>query len=403
MNILFLTLIKIDTLHTRGIYQDLMNEFVASGDNVYITSPIERREKQPSSLRSEGKVKFLNVRTLNIQKTNLIEKGIATLSIEYLFLRSIKKYFNNVKFDVIIYSTPPITFAKVINFIKKRDGAKSYLLLKDIFPQNAVDLKMIVNKGIIHRYFRQKEINLYKISDRIGCMSPANVNFLLKNNPFLNKSKVEINPNSISPLEPMNLSIEQKNEIKLKFDLPTDKKIFIYGGNLGIPQGIDFLIEILDFYKEHIDIFFLIIGSGTEFNKINDWILTNKPFNVRLFESFPKEIYDEILAACDVGLIFLNRNFSIPNFPSRILSYQELQLPILAFCDKNTDIGKIIQDNKFGYWSESGNLPAAIKNINMINAMNPDELKSLGITARNYLESHFLARISYNKIAGFLK
>lgn len=380
-----------------------MNEFVANGDQVYITSPTERRDKKSSSLQSKGQLNFLNVRTLNIQKTNLIEKGLGTLSVEYLFLSAVKKYFSGVKFDLIIYSTPPITFEKVIKFIKRRDGAKSYLLLKDIFPQNAVDLKMILRGGLIHRYFRHKEINLYRISDKIGCMSPANVKYLLKHNPFLYKSKVEINPNSIIPIDYHKLSVEEKNEIKIKYNLPLDRKTFVYGGNLGVPQGIDFLIEILDYYKKDKNIFFLIIGSGTEFNKINDWITKNKLNSIRLSGALPKNEYDKVLAACDVGLIFLNKNFSIPNFPSRILSYQELGLPVLAFCDKNTDIGEIIQDNDFGFWSEAGNLSDAVKNIELIKTMNLEKLHNLGQNARIYLENHFLAKYSFQKIADFLK
>ena len=94
-------------------------------------------------------------------------------------------YFADIKFDLILYSTPPITFYKAIEYVKKRDGAKTYLLLKDIFPQNAVDLGMMSKtglKGLIYKYFRKKEKKLYAISDKIGCMSQANVDYVLKHN-----------------------------------------------------------------------------------------------------------------------------------------------------------------------------------------------------------------------------
>lgn len=136
----------------------------------------------------------------NITKCSIIEKGISSLQIEYKFKSAIKRYFKDTKFDLILYSTPPVTFSSVIQFFKRRDNAKTYLLLKDIFPQNAVDIGMLSKtgfKGLLYRYFRLVEKKLYAISDRIGCMSPANVEYLLANNPEIESSRTEICPNSI--------------------------------------------------------------------------------------------------------------------------------------------------------------------------------------------------------------
>ena len=57
-----------------------------------------------------------------------------------------------------------------------------------------------------------------------------------------------------------------------------------------------------------------------------------------------REEYDNLVQICDVGLIFLNARFTIPNFPSRLLSYTEIGKPVLAATDENTDIGKIIEE-----------------------------------------------------------
>ena len=150
--------------------------------------------------------------------------------------------------------------------MKKRDGAKTYLLLKDIFPQNAVDLGMMSKsgiKGLIYRVFRKKEKKLYRISDYIGCMSQANVDYVLKHNPDINPEKVEICSNSV---EVVDMSVDEKtrDEIRRKYDIPLDKKIFVYGGNLGKPQGIDFMIECLKSQEKNDAVFFLIVGHGTE-------------------------------------------------------------------------------------------------------------------------------------------
>lgn len=398
MNILFLTLIKIETLQKRGIYHDLMREFASHHHSVYIISPTERKEKKPSSLTSEGNVHFLNIRTLNVQKTNLIEKGVSILTIELLYLRGVRKYFNDVKFDLIIYSTPPITFTRIINYIKNKDGAQSYLLLKDIFPQNAVDMKMMSKVGIIYHFFRNKEKKLYQISDVIGCMSEANRQYILKHNPKLDSAKVEVNPNAIEPITHIEYSQEEKDSIKIRYDLPLQKKIFIYGGNLGIPQGLDFLLETIEAVKDDSQIFFLIVGSGTEFDRIQNWIYNKNPNNAKLISSLAKDQFDELMKACDVGLIFLHKDFTIPNFPSRLLTYLEFKLPVLVAADSNTDIGTEVEKHKAGVSVLSGDLFNMIRALHFFSTMSDADLDNMRNNSRKYLEENFLVSQSYQKI-----
>ena len=110
----------------------------------------------------------------------------------------------------------------------------------------------------------------------------------------------------------------------MKYNLPIDKKIFVYGGNLGKPQGLDFLLETILSATDK-NVFFLIVGSGTEYDRIGKWFVEIKPKNALLVPGLAKEDYDLLLNACDVGLIFLHKDFTIPNFPSRLLSYLEMK------------------------------------------------------------------------------
>ena len=363
-NILFITLLRVDSISDRGIYNDLLRNLQNKGNKIFVVSPLERRLKLKSNLTITENSQILNIKTLNIQKTNLLEKGLATLVIEYQYLFAIKKYFKEVKFDIIVYSTPPITFSKVINYIKKRDSAFSYLLLKDIFPQNAIDLKLFRRNGLIHKFFLKKEKQLYVISDYIGCMSQANVDYIKKHNPNLDFNKILINPNSIYP-NYTNYSLSDKESVKEKYQIPLDKKIFIYGGNLGKPQGLDFLLETIRLTKRY-DVYFLIVGSGTELSRIKSWFKKNKPKNATLIPMLTKIDYDNLLPACDVGLIFLNKKFTIPNYPSRLLSYMEMKMPIIAATDKNSDIGMDIEKNKCGFGILSGDIKAMHNAINRL-------------------------------------
>ena len=149
MNVLFLTMSSRIDVKERGIYAELMKKFLDEKHSVYIVNPSERRKGEPTSLVTENGVNYLHVRTLNVTQTNVIEKGLGQMTMELLFKKAIKKYLGNVKFDLILYSTPPITFTNVVKYAKKQNqNAISYLLLKDIFPQNAVDLGMMTKSGV---------------------------------------------------------------------------------------------------------------------------------------------------------------------------------------------------------------------------------------------------------------
>lgn len=401
MNVLFLTLLDFDSLNQNNIYTDLLREFEKNDNNIFVISPVERRTNRKTQVIENGKVHILKLRIGNTQKTNIIEKGISTLSIEPQFVRGIKNYFSNVKFDLVMYSTPPITFCRAVEYIKKRDNAKTYLLLKDIFPQNAVDIGMMSKfgmNGLLYKFFRQKEKKLYKVSDYIGCMSQANVDYVLQHNPEIKADDVEECPNSVEIVD-MSVSTDVRDEMRRKYGIPLDKTVFVYGGNLGKPQGIPFLLECLNTQIENKDAYFLIVGDGTQFGKLEHFFCERKPENMKLMKRLPKEDYDRMVATCDVGMIFLDHRFTIPNFPSRLLSYMQASVPVLAVTDPNTDIGKVIVDGGFGWWCESNNAHAFQEKIQ--EACKSD-LVNMGARGFRYLEEHYSAEKGYEIITRHL-
>ncbi|MBM3454922.1 MAG: glycosyltransferase family 4 protein [Bacteroidetes bacterium] len=399
-NILFLTAVRILDPEEKGIYTDLLRKFRDEGFNVYMVCPEERRYGGKTRLESISNINILYVKSLNLQKTGLVEKGLATLSLSCLLYRGIKRYFKSVKFDLLLYSTPPITYNKSISYLKKRDQALTYLLLKDIFPQNAVDLSMIRECGIIHRYFQKVEKRLYLLSDYIGCMSEANKNYILTHHSYLSSNRVEVNPNSID-LKWLNDLKPSSTEFRKKWGINSDALICLYGGNLGKPQGIDFLIDILEQYKNDPRIFFFIIGDGTEFNKLRNWFLANKPLYSKLINYLPKIEFDEIAKYGEAGLILLDKRFTIPNFPSRLLTYLENKMSIWTATDVNTDIGQLAKDNEFGFSVENGDLSSFIFEVER-------ELENKSLTINRgeqgykYLKLHFDVNLSSQKIVQHL-
>lgn len=397
MRVLFLTLLSFESLSERNLYTDLLRDFVKNGHEVYAVSPTEKREGKETHIVQEDHATIIRLQIGNTQKTNIIEKGISTIMIEPTFKKAIKKYFSKVKFDLVLYSTPPITLVSAIEYVKNRDGAKTYLLLKDIFPQNAVDIGMMSKsgvKGLLYNHFRRVEKKLYQVSDFIGCMSQANVDYVLKNNPEIDPKKVEVCPNSIEVVD-KSVDDSTRRQIREKYGIPLDKKVFVYGGNLGKPQSVPFIIECLKTCENIEDIFFLVVGDGTDYRLLENYINASQQKNLKLMKRLPKEDYDTLVGACDVGLIFLDHHFAIPNFPSRLLSYMQAKIPVLACTDPNTDIGKVITEGGFGWWCES-NDPDCFRNI--VSRILQEDTEKMGENGFAYLKTHYSVEQSYETI-----
>lgn len=411
MNVIFLTMSYIKSFSDRRGYNDLLRRFQNDGYGIYIVTPKERRLKEKTDLKEDNGAHILSVRTLNLQKTNIIEKGVGQVLVESQFKKAIKKYLGDVKFDLILYSTPPITFPNVIKYLKSANPtAKTYLLLKDIFPQNAVDLGMMSKtgiKGLLYRYFRNKEKELYTISDNIGCMSPANVKYLLAHNPEVSNNKVEVAPNSLdlgTNQDGLNIFDTQEEtekkytkriKIRNKLSIPLDRPVFIYGGNLGKPQDIPFVIKCLEANSAREDCFIIVIGSGTEYPSLLSWYEDFKPKSVKVMKGLPREEYDELVSSCDVGLIFLDHRFTIPNYPSRLLSYLENKMPVLCATDPNTDVGATAEENGYGYWCESNSVEAFTA---ILDKMIKSDRKTMGERGYDFLKMNYLIDNTYNAI-----
>lgn len=406
MNIIFLTMSPIQSIEGRNIYIDLIRKFRDEEHLVTIVSPRERKTGIATSVVESGGVKNLGVHTLNLTKTNVVEKGIGQILVEGQFKRAIKSYVGDMRFDLILYSTPPITLVGVVKYLKKKNPkAISYLMLKDIFPQNAVDIGMFDKKGLLYRYFRKKEKDLYKLSDFIGCMSPANVEFILKHNPEIDPKRVEVAPNSVD-LSHADIAAasddltKRKEEVRAKYELPMDKSVFIYGGNLGKPQGIPFLVRCLDANKDRAGCHFLVVGSGTERHLIQEWYDKVKPSNMTLLKALPKTDYDALVQTCDAGLIFLDHRFTIPNFPSRLLTYLEYKMPVICATDSNCDMGQIAEANGFGYWCESNSVEDF---SNCVDKLLNTDMKAMGEKGYKFLCDNYSVENTFDTIVDHFK
>lgn len=375
-------------LNSGNIYSDLDEQLVRNGHEVRVVyaDPTVESDKFAEKV-FKGGVEILRVRSMKVQKSNILKKGLSFLALTPLLKAATKKFYGEERFDLILFMAPPVTFANLVAWAKKRYECPAFLMQKDIFPQNAIDLKILSRFNPAALYFRRQEIKMLKVADRIGCMSEGNIKYLLKHNPFLAPEKLVYFPNSeeIRPFE-KNIAADGVRE---KYGIPKRACAFLFGGNMGKPQYLELLCRALERFKNRSDVFFICIGSGTDAHKLKSCINDERVTNAKFLEHVPREDYNAVAAACDAGIVTLDPNFTIPNYPSKTLSYMASKLPILAATDTNTDYRQLIESQaKCGLWCDSSKPEDFFRAIDAL-ASAPEKRVEMGESGRRYYERHF--------------
>ncbi|RNC88687.1 MAG: glycosyltransferase WbuB [Allomuricauda sp.] len=392
--VVFLALNYSNAVKEPGMYPDLMITFFKNGHDVLVVAPSIDDSKKVS-LNTEAGVEVLRVPTMKLFGGGLIEKGISNILLPFQFKRALKKSGLALDFDLIIIPTPPITMISVALWLKRKSKAKLYLILRDIFPQNGVDLKLMSKNSLPFKYFRRLEKRLYRQSDSIGCMSPANIKFVKQHNSYVPDSKLHLLPNWEPLKEELEIE-ETESELRARYGL-TNKFVALYGGNIGLPQQLENIIYLAEASQDLRDVVFLIIGWGTQKEKIMALAEEKKLKNVVFMDSVNRNELAKILKMSDLGLISLNKDFTIPNFPSKVNSYYRHKLPVLSSVDENTDFGQIQEAIGCGLWSISGDTETLKKNLVRLYE-NRELRQEMGRKGYDYMKNHLTPKHAYETI-----
>ena len=284
-------------------------------------------------------------------------------------------------------------------WLKRLSKGKLYLILRDIFPQNGVDLNLLSKKGLVYKYFRRLEKKLYQQSDKIGCMSPENINYVKRHNEYLDFTKLHLLRNWEELVEPDNdfVKIEkQNNKLRKRYNIE-DKIVALYGGNMGLPQQMENIVNLAETVQDKKNLVFLLLGWGTEKDKIVTLVESKGLKNVIFIDSVSRIEFSNILRIADIGLITLNKNFTIPNYPSKVNAYYKFKIPVLAAVDENTDFGDIQEEIGCGFSSLSGDTDAF--KINLIKLYDSKELrKEMGLKGYNYMINNLTPQLAYEAV-----
>ena len=377
-----------------NIYTDLAREFRDRGHHVTVVCASERRYGQITCVAEEDGVRVLRVRCGNMRETGRIEKTVSAALLGLQMRVAIERYLGDQTYELLLCSTPPITLAGLMRALKNRYKASFYLLLKDIWPQAAVDLGALRVRTLPWYYFRYYERLMYRAADYIGCTSPAAVGYLLQHNPALAAKCLEVCPNSERPRQ---FPAVDREAVLTRLGLPADRTVFVFGGNLGKPQGVSFLLDAVEALRHRDDIFFIMVGAGTEYEATRKRLAEIDTGSARLVQRLPDDDYRNVVAACDVGLILLDRRFTVPNFPARLLPYLQAGKPVLAATDCANDVGDIIEGNGCGLKVLHGDLPGFLAAVDRL-AENRESRVQMGKNARMLFERDYTTASAYETI-----
>lgn len=394
MKVLFLMFAFPEMNKSFNMYTTIVEEFIKNNNDVVIVAP----GKEKTKLINEAGVDVLRVKTLPIKNVPNFLKGVSNLLLPFQFRKALKKNYSNKIFDLIICPTPPITLVDVVAAIKKKNNPIFYLILRDIFPQNAVDLGFMKKNGLLHRYFRGKEMKLYKTADHIGCMSQGNIRYLIGQNPEIETEKLH----ELKNFQKLYKGTFNKDpHLRRKYSLD-EKFVVVFGGNMGKPQQLENVLELAKRCQEYPDVLFLLLGEGLQMKKLSELVNEQNILNIRIQGTIKKNEYQDLISTCDLGLISLHKNFTIPNIPSKSLDYFNVGLPVLASIDNATDFGIVLTEANAGLWSYSGDHKKFKKNFDLL-YRNPELRNKMGKNGREYFEKFLTPEIAYNTIISKIK
>ncbi|PJZ58169.1 glycosyltransferase family 4 protein [Leptospira barantonii] len=360
---------------------DLAKGFLTLGHKVVVVTPGPELNK-PYEITDLDGVRIYRFRSGQIKNVSKIKRAINESLLSWRAWRSLRKIFNEESNELILYYSPSIFWGPLISKLKKLWKARSYLVLRDFFPQWAIDNGLLGKNSIITKYFRFFESLNYHSADRIGIQSPKNLEWF--QTQFARKKGTEVLYNWAE-----NSSNNSKTNFKTyRSTLGLDGKVvFFYGGNIGHAQDMSNIVRLAENLKEYPKAHFLLIGNGDEVELVRDGVQRKSLNNLTLLDPVSQDEFKRILAEFDIGLFSLHKNHQTHNFPGKVLGYMVEGMPILGCVNPGNDLKDVIENAKAGFVSVSGE--DSLLKENAIRLMDESLRNSMGLNAKKLLKDRF--------------
>jgi glycosyltransferase involved in cell wall biosynthesis len=320
--------------------RDLAQQFTALGHRPVVIVPSLTPGDHWMIERREG-VEVLRVAAPPTRAPSLFRRAIAEMWLPFAMLRNVRKSpFRSAKWDIIVWYSPPIFFGPLIWALRRASEARTYLILRDIFPEWAVDLGL-VRRGPVYLLFKAIAAFQYAVAEVIGVQTPSNA-FYLSRWARSSRRRIEVLHNwlAVAPDAGCSIVIEKTALAR--------RKIFVYIGNMGVAQGMDIFVELIENLRDRKDIGFLFVGRGSEYANLVAESVARSLDNVLFFDEIDSSEIPSLLAQCHIGLVALHPQHKTHNIPGKFVSYARYGLPVLARVNAGTDLVHLIEEEGVG-------------------------------------------------------
>jgi glycosyltransferase involved in cell wall biosynthesis len=362
---------------------DLALEYVRLGHHVIVATP-SGSNGGPTRITEEDGVTVVRVKSGDLKYTNKVLRLWRESRLSATMWRGARQFFLANSCELIVYYSPTIFFGNLIRRLKAIWGCPSYLILRDIFPKWAVEAGLL-RKGILYRYLKRKELGQYAAADVIGVEAFGNLSYFEKELPG-NHYCTEVLHNWMRAQEQESCFPSWRQRLGLE-----GKVVFFYGGNIGAAQDVDNILRLASGLRGHEDVFFLLMGSGSEVHRINAEIEKEDLHNIRILPPLPQPRYLQCLSEFDVGLVSLDRRLKSHNFPGKLLGYVACGKPTLASLNPGNELMEFLHCADAGIACTNGEdkklLAAAL-----LLAIQPETRHRMGRNARELGNTAFSVR-----------
>ncbi len=322
---------------------DLARGFVENKFNTSVFVPDSSIKPSYQHFKKDG-VNIFRIKSPNLKNIPFLKRAFNESILPFVLIKNI--FFSNINkrdYDLIIWYSPSIFLWPLVLYLKTLNRCSSYLILRDIFPNWALDLGLI-KRGPPYFYFKFVEYFQYFVADKIGVQTKSNLEYFQGILKPISK-KTEVLNNWLTKYDDID---EQK---RFDFDLPEEKKILIYSGNMGKAQNLKLWMDLAR--KNEQKYFFIFIGRGSEKEILERTAKKNNSKNILFLNELDKENLNFLYKFCDIGIISLNVDHKLNNIPGKLLSYLQAGLPVIAAINPNNDLKEIIFKYQIGEYIES--------------------------------------------------